>query len=169
MGAKIFGPRKRRTRQHVIADLSVHHVEGFILDEGQTAQRVYSDYGYDLYCTTYVEEGYVEAGLVCIQVKASETFSAVGSDLVFDVDVRDYHLWMIERSPVILIIFDALKREAFWLDVQHYFIDDESRRPNKGAKTIRVRIPKGQRWNRDAVKVIREQKQASIHAKEKQP
>jgi hypothetical protein len=29
--ASSIGPRKRRTRQHVIADLSVHYVEGFIL------------------------------------------------------------------------------------------------------------------------------------------
>ena len=25
MTGKIFGPRKQRTRQHVLADLSVHH------------------------------------------------------------------------------------------------------------------------------------------------
>lgn len=36
---KIFGPHKRRTRQHVIADLGTHHVEGFILEEGHTAER----------------------------------------------------------------------------------------------------------------------------------
>ena len=44
----MLAPRKQRTRQHVIADLSVHHVERFILEEGHTAQRLSSDYGYDL-------------------------------------------------------------------------------------------------------------------------
>ena len=44
----ILIPRKRRTRQPVIADLSIHHVEGFILEEGHTAQRLERDYGYDL-------------------------------------------------------------------------------------------------------------------------
>jgi hypothetical protein len=53
LAKKIFGPRKRRTREHVIADLSVHHVEGFILEEGHTAQRLDSDYGYDLVLFTY--------------------------------------------------------------------------------------------------------------------
>jgi hypothetical protein len=47
MAKSFLGPRKQRTRQHVIADQSVHHVEGFILDEGHTAQRVDRDYGYD--------------------------------------------------------------------------------------------------------------------------
>jgi hypothetical protein len=28
------GPRKRRTREHVIADLSVNHVQRFVLEEG---------------------------------------------------------------------------------------------------------------------------------------
>jgi hypothetical protein len=45
MARQRIGPRKRRTRQHVIADLSVHHVEGFVLAEGHTAQRVERDYG----------------------------------------------------------------------------------------------------------------------------
>jgi hypothetical protein len=31
MAKQFLGQRKQRTRQHVIADLSVHYVEGFIL------------------------------------------------------------------------------------------------------------------------------------------
>jgi hypothetical protein len=45
--------RKRRTREHVLADLSVHHVEGPILRCGFAAERVRHDYGVDLYMTTY--------------------------------------------------------------------------------------------------------------------
>src|SRR5580692_6981989 len=48
MASKIFGPRKRRTREHVIADQSVNYLERFIIDEGHIAQRLYNDYGYDL-------------------------------------------------------------------------------------------------------------------------
>ena len=40
--------RKRRTLQHMIADLSVHGMEAFILEAGHTALRLSSDYGYDL-------------------------------------------------------------------------------------------------------------------------
>ena len=58
----VYGPRKQRTRQHVIADLSVHYVEGFILEEGHTAQRLSPDYSYDLVMRTFDEEGYAERG-----------------------------------------------------------------------------------------------------------
>jgi len=37
--------RKRRMREHVIADLSVHHVEGLVLKCGFTVQRIVADYG----------------------------------------------------------------------------------------------------------------------------
>ena len=47
------GQRKRRTREHIIADLSVNHVERAILRAGHTTQRVLQDYGFDLYLTTY--------------------------------------------------------------------------------------------------------------------
>jgi len=59
MAGKVFGPRKRRTRAHVIADQSVNHVERYVLDEGHTVQRLGSDYGYDLVLFTYDEKGYI--------------------------------------------------------------------------------------------------------------
>ncbi len=37
--------RKRRTREHVIADLCAHHVEGFVLRCGWTVERTRHDYG----------------------------------------------------------------------------------------------------------------------------
>src|SRR5438067_10705812 len=121
MARKIFGPRKQRTREHVIADLSVHHVEGFILEEGHTTQRLGSDYGYDLVLFTYDEEGYIEPDSVYIQLKAAETLQVVGSGYVFDLDIRDYNLWMLDTAPVILILFEASRRRASWLAVQPYF------------------------------------------------
>jgi hypothetical protein len=118
MAKKIFGPRKQRTREHVIADLSVHHVERFILEEGHTAQRLDSDYGYDLILFTYDEQGYVEPGSTCLQLKGAESLQTVGADYVFDMDIRDYNLWMFEEMPVILILFDASRSRAYWVYVQ---------------------------------------------------
>src|ERR1700681_4568976 len=110
MASQMLGPRKRRTRQHVIADLSVHHVEGFILEEGHTTQRLGSDYGYDLIVRTFDEHGYIEPGAIYFQFKAMEVLRESGSDFVFDLDIRDYNLWMREETPVILILFDAIAR-----------------------------------------------------------
>jgi hypothetical protein len=155
MARKIIGPRKRRTRQHVIADQSVNHVERFIIDGGHTAQRLEKDYGYDLLLLTYDEQGYAEPGVVWLQLKAAETWRAVGLDHVFDLDIRDYNLWMVEEFPVILILFDASRRRASWLDVQRYFHEEPARRPKKGAKTVRVHVPARQAVTRRAVALMR--------------
>src|SRR6202035_1073509 len=155
-----FDPRKRRTRQHVIADLSVHHVEGFILEEGHTAQRFGSDYSYDLLMHPFDEEGYAEPGPVYFQLKAAESLQTVGSAYVFDVDIRDYNLWIQEEMPVVLILFDASRRKAYWLGVQQYFREDGTRQPKKGAKSVRVRVPKRQLVNRQAIQKIRQLKYA---------
>jgi hypothetical protein len=159
MARQVFVPRKQRTREHVIADLSVNHVERFILDEGHTAQRVEKDYGYDLFLFTYDQQGYPEPGLVCLQLKAAETLQALGSDYVFDLDIRDYNLWMLERWPVILILFEASRRRAYWLHIQRYFREDVARLPRKGVKTVRVRVPKRQVVNRRAIATLRDLKE----------
>jgi hypothetical protein len=162
MARQFVGPRKQRTRQHVIADLSVHYVEGFILAEGHTAQQLERDYGYDLLLFTYDEQGYLEPGLLLLQLKAAEKLQAIGSDYVFDLDVRDYNLWMLEEIPVILILFDAARRRASWLDVQRYFRGEEARHPKKGAKTVRVRVPMRQTVSRRAIATIRKLKREPL-------
>jgi hypothetical protein len=150
-----FLPRKQRTRQHVIADQSVNHVERFIIDEGHTAQRVEKDYGYDLFLFTFDEQGYAEPGMVSLQLKARENLQAVGADYICDVDIRDYNLWMQEKFPVILILFDAARRRAFWLDFQRYCRQELARGPNRGAKSVRVLVPARQVVNRRAIARMR--------------
>jgi hypothetical protein len=146
-----LGPRKRRTRKHVIADQSVNHVEWFIIDEGHTAQRLEKDYGYDLLFFTFDEQGYAGPGLISLQLKAAENLHTVGPDYVFDLDIRDYNLWRQEKFPVILILFDASRRRAYWLNFQRYFHSKPARRPKKGAKGVRVRVPARQVVNRRAI------------------
>ena len=160
MANSTFGPRKQRTRQHVIADLSVHYVEGFILEEGHSAQRFGSDYSYDLLMRTFDHSGYVEPGAVYFQLKAAESLFLIGTAYRFDVDTRDYHLWIEEEMPVVLVLFDAIRRKAYWLGVQRYFRDDNARQPKKGAKTVRVQVPKRQLMNRQGIKRICGMKQA---------
>jgi hypothetical protein len=154
----MFAPRKQRTRQHVIADQSVNHVERFILDAGHTAQRLTSDYGYDLVLFTYDERGYLEPGSIYVQLKAGETLEAVGVDYAFDLDIRDYNLWMLEEMPVLLILFAASRRRAYWLCVQNYFNKDEARQPKKGAKSVRVRVPQRQAVTQRAIATWRDLK-----------
>ena len=151
-------PRKRRTRQHVIADQSVNYVERFIIDEGHTTLRLTQDYGYDLILFTYDDRGYTEPEVAFLQLKASETLTQAGSHYVYDLDIRDYNLWTIEDIPVFLVLFDATRRRAYWLHVQPYFWKHASRKPKKGAKTVRVRVPKRQAISCCGVATMRELK-----------
>ncbi|HTU16840.1 MAG TPA: DUF4365 domain-containing protein [Gemmataceae bacterium] len=162
MATQKVTPRKQRTRQHVIADQSVNHVERFIVDAGHTAQRLTPDYGYDLVVFTYDERGYLEPGSVYVQIKASETQETVGVDYVFDLDIRDYNLWMLEEMPVILILFTASQRRAHWMCVQNYFKKDRARQPRKGAKTVRVRVPRRRPVTSRAVAAWRELKRQAL-------
>jgi hypothetical protein len=148
---QMLAPRKQRTRQHVIADQSVNYVERTILDAGHTAQRLTPDYGYDMVLFTYDEQGYLEPGSVYLQLKAGEILEAVRADFVFDLDIRDYNLWMLEEMPVILILFGALRRRAYWVCIQSYFGQDPVRLPKKGAQSVRVRVPQRQPVTRKAV------------------
>lgn len=151
-------PRKRRTREHVIADQSVNHVERFIIEEGHTAQRLATDYGYDLVMQTFDEQGYVEQDLVFFQIKASESFSRSGDNYAYDLDIRDYNLWRKERLPVILVLFDATNRRAYWVHVQSYFADLR-RQLGQRAKTVRILVPRQQVVNRRAIAAVRGIKQ----------
>jgi hypothetical protein len=115
-----------------------------------------SDYSYDLVMRTFDEAGYAEPGSVYFQLKAANFLDAVGSAYVFDVDIRDYNLWLHEEMPVVLVLFDASRRKAYWLDIQRYFREDTARRPKRGAKTVRVRVPKRHLVNRHAIQKMRE-------------
>ena len=152
---QILRPRKQRTRQHIIADQSVNLIERFIIDEGHTVQRLFPDYGNDLLLFTYDGNGFTEEGSVYMQLKASETLSRMGSNYVFDLDIRDYNRWRHEPMPAILVLFDASRRRAYWLYLQGYFAEEEARRPRSGAKTVRVQVPHKQAMNRRAIAKIR--------------
>jgi Domain of unknown function (DUF4365) len=105
-----------------------------------------------------MNRGYLEPGMTNLQLKAVQTLKRIGSGYAFDVDIRDYNLWTRERAPVILILFDASRRRAYWLHVQAYFRRDSGRPPKRGAKTVRVRVPGRQRVNGRAVSTWRDLK-----------
>lgn len=155
----MFAPRKQRTRQHLIADQSVNHVERVIIEAGHTAQRLTPDYGYDLVLFTYDEHGYIEPGSAYLQVKARETLDA-NADYVFDIDIRDYNLWMMEQDPVILVLFGAERRRAYWIHIQAYF-GNPLRKPKKGARSVRVHLPRRQPVTARAVGLWRILKQGT--------
>ncbi len=135
--------RKRRTREHIIADLSVHHVEGHILRCGWVVERVVYDYGIDLRLLTFNRHGEVEAGEVVLQVKASDRLRLQRdtNTLPFRVERSDLILWLTELRPVILILYDARKDIAYWLYVQSYFGRLRDFSLFTAGKTVTVHVP----------------------------
>jgi hypothetical protein len=149
-------PRKQRTREHIIADLSMNHVERLILEQGHVMERIGSDYGYDLLMMTFDEQGYSEPDYIRLQLKATESLNSEGNDYyVHDLDIRDYNLWMQEWFPVFLVLYDASRRTACWLFIQHYFELKPQRTPRSGAKTVRVRVPASQKLTGKAIAQMR--------------
>ncbi len=115
-------PLKRRTREHVIADLGVNYVERQILLAGYVAERQFYDYGVDLEMKTFDASGQVEPGRVVFQVKATDHYTpnADASGVAVRVSVGALKGWLMDWTPVILVYYDAQAERAYWLHVQEY-------------------------------------------------
>lgn len=85
--------RKRRTREHVIADLSINHVERLILRCGWTNERSSHDYGLDLYMDTYNINGEVENGRITFQLKATDALKRSADGKIISVRLE----WRCEQ------------------------------------------------------------------------
>jgi hypothetical protein len=135
--------RKRRTREHVIADLSVNYVERQALLCGFSVERLHHDYGIDLILSTYTERGEAENGYVVFQLKATDhvQWVAKGQALAYRLDRADLQLWLSEPFPLILVVYDATADRAYWLYVQAYFAKQASFNLTRAPKTVSVRIP----------------------------
>jgi hypothetical protein len=146
-------PRKRRTREHIIADLSVNHVERHILLCGWTVQRAAHDYGIDLEMRTYDRQGEIENGQVYLQLKATDHLkvSADGQEIPWRLERADLCAWIEEPWPVIVVVYDAAADTAYWLYVQAYFAKQKGFNAKRGSRTVTVRIPRSRRLDGEAV------------------
>jgi hypothetical protein len=151
---------KRRTREHVIAALSMNFVERLVLKCGYVVQRCDPDYGYDLRLETFDEQGQLEPEHVPLQLKATDTLReyalATEAAFSFPISAKDYRLWSDEVMPVFLILYDAAFEEAYWLHVQEY---DRTERPKVEGDAIRVRIPRHQVLGVEIIRMMRGRKQ----------
>lgn len=143
---------KRRTREHVIADLGVNHVERYIFLAGFTAERLRYDYGLDLSMSTYNADGEVKSGRMKFQVKATfhPAISSAGDSIGMRVETAHFKSWLLEWDPVLLVVYDATSDRAFWLDIQEHArlneLDEDI-----GGLTITLRIPITQTVSQSAV------------------
>jgi Domain of unknown function (DUF4365) len=87
---------------------------------------------------TFDSDGLIEPGAILVQLKASETLMThpAGDGYAFDLDIRDYNLWVNEPNPVFLILYEASSRRAYWLYFQQYFKSATAPKPKAKAKTV---------------------------------
>ena len=149
-------PGKRRTREHVIADLSVNHVERYVLRCGFTVERRWHDYGFDLGLTTYDANGELEIGEVLMQMKATDHLKVTSDGLIvrFRVERVDLRRWLAVTLPVIFVVYNARADEAYWLYLQAHFARQHEFDPLHGSQTVTLRIPRTQRFEEVAVRQI---------------
>jgi Domain of unknown function (DUF4365) len=137
--------RKQRTRPHIIEDLGFNHVERQILYAGFTVHRYSSnnDYGYDGLFHTFNERGEYENGIVFFQLKSTDQIqlSQKKKAFVFDLSHRDLELWLADTMTMLLVLYDAQKEIAYYIDLQAYFNENQVEIDEK-RKFIRVFIPK---------------------------
>ena len=112
--------RKLRTRQHIIEDLGYNHAERVILYAGYTINRYgQNDYGYDGMITTFNEKGEVDYTQMNMQLKSTDNIKQTSDKLFYLVDIskRDLQLWCYCDVTVILILYDAQKERAFYINI----------------------------------------------------
>jgi Domain of unknown function (DUF4365) len=116
--------KKRRTRQHVIEDLGLNHIEKHILLSGNVLRRFGEyDYGYDGMIDTFNEQGEAENLSFKIQLKSTDgiQLSPQKAGFIIDLSKRDLELWLKNQNPVLLILYDAKEDKAYFADLQTYF------------------------------------------------
>lgn len=145
--------KKRRTREHVICDLSANYVESRALECGYSTERIYHDYGIDMNLYTYNEEGEIGNGVVLLQLKATDNPDYTGDKkcVRFPIKKSDLKHWLREIYPVILVVYDAQIRKAYWVYVQNYFEQISGFNLDTIGKTYTVKITTKQIVNKRAI------------------
>ena len=143
-------PRKIRTREHIIADLSINHFELSALKAGFAVERTEMDYGYDAILSTYDINGEIENGFVLVQLKATDHIRIInnGNDVSFTLEKRDLNLWLKEFNPVYLVVYDSQNNNGHWLYIQNYFENLVGFNLANVNVTINVNIPIRNRINK---------------------
>ena len=134
--------RKRRTPQHVIADLSYNFLERKVLQRGHWLDAPRNDYGIDAIMFHHDKRGEAENGEVRFQLKATNKLatSGDGQRISQRVEMRDLRQWYFEPYPVVVVVYDAVRTRGYWLHVQAY-VDQNQALMDSEKNTATIRIP----------------------------
>lgn len=149
-------PKKRRTRQHVIAEMSANHLERWILLCGFSVERIEHDYGIDLVLFTYDTNGEIENGQIFIQLKATDTLRLQTRQPVisFALTHSDFELWLNEPMPCMLIVYDASEDVAYWCYLQAYFERIPGFDLANAGQSVTIQIPRANTVDETAIRTF---------------
>jgi hypothetical protein len=154
----VAGPGKRphRTREHIIADLSFNYLERRVLLRGFALARVERDYGIDATMYTYSDSGEIENGDVRFQLKATDHLPILkdGKAIALRLEAQHLRYWAVEPYPVMVVLYDAQRDRAYWLDIQQY-LERHNELLDPDRETAAVRIPVSNRLNLRAINTFR--------------
>ena len=119
--------KKKRIRSHILGSLGVNFVEKQVLLAGYFFERKFHDYSTDGNILTFNENGEVESGWIYVQVKSTDNpvFSNIHQGYILPLEKGDLEYWLTTKYPFILILYNSQKDEAYYLDLQKYFQENQ--------------------------------------------
>ena len=158
------GKRKLRPRSRVIADMSLNFLEREVLCRGHRLIRIpeESDDGTDAFMRTHrPDTTEVETGQVDFQLKATDKLEIVGKGKLirYQAEVAHLHFWYHQVfHPFILVMYDAAKHQAYWVDVQAYLeehFEEFGKALENEAVTMTIHLPVSNELNDAAIEQFR--------------
>jgi hypothetical protein len=162
------GEHTRRTREHVIEEMSLNFLERKVLERGhQLVPATRREYGHDATMFHFSPEtGEIENGEVRFQLKATDHLDAEGEFAICPaIETRHLHYWYWEaqRLPFVLVLYDAARHRGYWVDIRRY-IEDVLTGLDPEQKTTTIRIPRSSRISVRTIDQFREMSLARMHA-----
>ena len=82
----------------------------------------------------------------------------------FDLSKRDLELWLYEKVPVLIILYDAVLDKAYFIELQNYFLKNR-KMLQEIRKFVRIYIPSSNLLDVNAVQFIRNLKNSFLNGK----
>ena len=148
--------RKKRTREHILADLGYNFTERQVLLAGHVMTKVTSDYGYDGLVNTFDINGEFEHRFFLIQVKSTENIKYSHKNRGYELTLskRDLNHWIKNTIVVLAVLYDFKRDKGYFIHVQDYFYKKRIALESIN-KYIQVFLPKQNEFTPDTVDYFR--------------
>jgi hypothetical protein len=129
------GPRRKKiSEQDIIGQLGINLIESIVLRMGYVWHPTKLEAGID----GYIEirdgrTGEVTNNIIQVQSKATRNPFAneTGSSFTFTCDERDLYYWLGGNAPVIIIVSNVDRGDAYWVSIKDYFSDPKTLKERK--------------------------------------